>query len=54
MTDSLERAVKKLHDTGCALVVVNGAVELSSDNTGLKPLIDIVKTRRNSPRCVCG
>lgn len=51
MTDSLERAVKKLHDTGCALVVVNGAVELSSDNTGLKPHIDIVK---NTPEILRG
>ncbi len=44
MTGSLEKAVKKLHEDGCALVVVNGVEEISSGLTGLTPLIDIIKS----------
>ena len=44
MTDELQKAVSKLHDSGCAIVVANGEKVIASAETSLKPLIEIVKT----------
>lgn len=51
LTDSLKKAINKLQDGECALVVINGEQEISSALTGLTPLIDIVK---NTPQILRG
>lgn len=51
MTSQLEKAVKKLHEEGCALSVVNGNGEFVSHQPGLAPLVNLLK---NSPEMLRG
>jgi hypothetical protein len=51
MTNSLEKAVKKLQQGGYTLVVVNGSQEFTSNLTGLSPLLNILK---NTPEILRG
>ena len=51
MTSQLEKAVKKLHEEGCALAVLNGGGEFVSYQPGLAPLVNLLK---NSPELLRG